>query len=189
MDERRLAERAIGGDPEAMRELWRDCRGWVAAVLLAHMPRGAEVEDLLQDVAMTMVRKISTIRDPGLVKPWLRSVAANAARTAGRRRKAGLRLVSSVEDSPEVSLAEAADRLAAREEAERALEAARELPEEYREPLLMRCVQGMTYQQIAEAMELPVTTIETRLARARRMLREQLEGDEERAGRFAGRSA
>ncbi|HEV8259385.1 MAG TPA: sigma factor-like helix-turn-helix DNA-binding protein, partial [Burkholderiales bacterium] len=48
------------------------------------------------------------------------------------------------------------------------------LPSEYREPLLLRCVQSMTYQQISEILDLPVTTIETRLARARRMLREEI---------------
>ena len=43
-----------------------------------------------------------------------------------------------------------------------------------REPLLLRCVRGLSYQQISTILELPVTTIETRLARARRMLREEM---------------
>ena len=43
------------------------------------------------------------------------------------------------------------------------------LPSDYREPLILRCVRGMTYQQISEILDLPVTTIETRLARARRI--------------------
>jgi len=51
------------------------------------------------------------------------------------------------------------------------------LPPEYREPLLLRCVRALTYQQISEILDLPVTTIETRLARARRMLRAEI-GDE-----------
>lgn len=49
---------------------------------------------------------------------------------------------------------------------------ARDLPEGYREPLLMRCLKGMSYREIGEAMDLPETTIETRIARGRRMLRE-----------------
>jgi RNA polymerase sigma-70 factor (ECF subfamily) len=61
------------------------------------------------------------------------------------------------------------------EEARRAMAAANRLPEEYREPLLLRCVRGMSYKQIADLMGVPVTTIETRLARARRMVREELE--------------
>ena len=48
------------------------------------------------------------------------------------------------------------------------------LPLAYREPLMLRCVRAMSYQQISDVLDLPVTTIETRLARARRMLREEL---------------
>jgi RNA polymerase sigma-70 factor (ECF subfamily) len=49
------------------------------------------------------------------------------------------------------------------------------LPPEYREPLLLRCLRGMSYRQIGEVLDLPVTTIETRLARARRMIRSELD--------------
>ena len=52
------------------------------------------------------------------------------------------------------------------------VEAAQRLQPDYREPLLLRCVRGMSYRQIADILDLPVTTIETRLARARRMIRE-----------------
>ena len=44
----------------------------------------------------------------------------------------------------------------------------------YREPLLLRCVRALSYQQISEVLDLPITTVETRLARARRMLREEV---------------
>src|SRR5205085_1176651 len=67
---------------------------WVAAILLAHKPRDLELDDLLQDVAMTFVRTISTLRDGAVLRPWLRTVAINAARATGReerRRKQGMR--------------------------------------------------------------------------------------------------
>src|SRR5437868_11690431 len=75
---------AIRGDADAVRSLWQEHRRWVAAVLLAHKPREAELEDLLQDVAMTFVRTVSRLRDEGMLRPWLRTVAVNAARAAGR---------------------------------------------------------------------------------------------------------
>jgi DNA-directed RNA polymerase specialized sigma24 family protein len=52
---------------------------------------------------------------------------------------------------------------------------ASQLPDGYREPLLMRCIQGMGYREIGSVMGLPETTIETRIARGRRMLRELAE--------------
>src|SRR5437868_14425308 len=78
---------AIRGDADAVRAPWQENRRWVAAVLLAHKPRQAELEDLLQDVAMTFVRTISRLRDEAMLRPWLRTVAINAARAAGRSTK------------------------------------------------------------------------------------------------------
>jgi RNA polymerase sigma-70 factor (ECF subfamily) len=46
------------------------------------------------------------------------------------------------------------------------------LDEGYREPLLLRCVQELSYREIGEILGLPETTVETRIARGRRMLRE-----------------
>lgn len=158
--------------PDEIRQIWRDHRRWVAAILLAHKPREVEVDDLLQVVAQAVVRKIGDLRDPGAVKPWLRTVAINAARAAGRdvqRSRKHLRLVRATEESGGPGLGEDVSR---REEAERLMSLARTLPEGYREPLLMRCVRGMSYRQIGAVLDLPETTIETRIARGRRMLRE-----------------
>lgn len=177
MDEQLVAHRAIEGDPDAIRRLWRAHRRWVAAVLLAHLPRGAELDDALQDVAMTVVRKIHTLEDPGRLRPWLRSVALNAARTEGRRRTRRLRLARPRDGVSLDALEDpAADRSDQREEAERLLRLARDLPREYAEPLILRCCQEMSYRQIADLLDLPVTTVETRIARARRMLRETAAG-------------
>jgi len=90
-------ESAIAGDRDALNLLWHESRRWVAAILLAHKPREADVEDLLQVVAMQMCRKISTVKEPKAFKSWLRTVAINTAREEGRkttrRRKSMLRLV------------------------------------------------------------------------------------------------
>lgn len=163
--------------PDEIRRIWREHRRWIAAILLAHKPREVEVEDLLQVVAIAVVRKIGELRDPGAVRPWLRTVAINAARAAGRdvkRTRKHLRLVR--DRSAEPASGGGADPTgecsSRREEAEQLMALARTLPEGYREPLLMRCVRGMSYKQISAVLDLPETTIETRIARGRRMLRE-----------------
>ncbi|MBX3403296.1 MAG: sigma-70 family RNA polymerase sigma factor [Phycisphaeraceae bacterium] len=176
-----LVQRAVEGDQEAMRALWSRHRRWVAAIVLAHMPREAELDDLLQDVATLVVSKIGGLRGgEASLRPWLRAIALSVARTRGRRtqvRKAGwLRLVHWAAGAGADE-----DRHSARshspliEEGRRLMDLAAELPDGYREPLLLKCVQGMSYKEIGEAMGLPDTTIETRIARARRMLRERAE--------------
>ncbi len=161
-----LVRAAMAGDRDALRSLWHRNRGWIAAILLAHKPRQADLEDLLQTVAMTIVRTVHTVRDEQAFKPWLRTVATNVARAAGRKQKVESRVRRTGTDRPEP--AEIGDR----EHAQRVLDLARQLPDGYREPLLLRCVKGMSYREIARVLEIPETTIETRIARGRRMLRE-----------------
>lgn len=177
-----LIDAAIRGEPDAIRSLWQEHRRWVAAIVLAHKPREMDLEDLLQDVAMSYVRKVRELREPEAFRPWLRTVAVNAARAAGRertRRKAhnpAIRLHSAAVRPLE---RDAGAEISRREEAQRLMGLALQLPEGYREPLLLRCVQGMSYRRISELTGLPETTVETRIARGRRMLRELAARDEQ----------
>ncbi len=181
--EEQLIRKACRGDRTAQHELWRNHRRWVAAIILAHRPRSADIEDLLQDVAVKLVAKIHTLRDERAFRPWLRQIALNVCRGAGRSERSTLQLVSddrSGDREPGRAMEPTTNedvpgRAATREHAERLLRQALTLPMTYREPLMLRCVHDMTYQQISVVLDLPLTTIETRLARARRMLREELE--------------
>jgi RNA polymerase sigma factor (sigma-70 family) len=190
--ERATVAAAMRGDADAVRSLWQAHRRWVAAILLAHKPREAELEDLLQDVAMTVVRGIADLRDESALKPWLRTVAINTARASGRKAKRAREFAGEVANGwsgegpaggalangAEGSLGQAGLGVGPEvgEEARRLLELAGRLPEGYREPLLLRCVRGMSYRAISEITGLPETTIETRIARGRRMLRELATG-------------
>ncbi len=177
--ESRAALRLTHDDHQELNRLWEENRRWVAALLLTHKPRWADLEDLLQEVATTLISKGHEIRDASLVKPWLRTVATNAARLAARKGK--LRLHGSL-DAPEGEghetttepLPSAAP--TRREEAARLLELARQLPDGYREPLLLKSVQGLSYRQIGQILGIPETTVETRIARGRKQLREMAEG-------------
>lgn len=173
---------AISGDREALRSVWRAHRRWVAAILLAHKSRNTELDDLLQVVAVQVCKKIHDVREPEAFRGWLRMVAINAARADGRsvtrKRQGFLRLVGRTNERDEAAAPEQSART---EEAGRLMSLAMTLPEGYREPLLMRCVKGMSYRQIGDAMDLPETTIETRIARGRRMLRELASSEEKQA--------
>lgn len=180
-----LIEKARSGDRRAQQELWHAHRRWVAAIVLAHRPRSIDVDDLMQDVAVKFISKLETLRDPGAFKPWLRQITLNICRGAGRSYRPNLRLVSGEPDRdgpadpraaamPQASDEPSSEIVARREAARQVLSHALTLPPEYREPLLLRCLRAMTYQQIGELLDLPVTTIETRLARARKMLRDEI---------------
>lgn len=176
-EENRLADGAIAGDAEAVQALWHAHRRWVAAILLAHKPREAELDDLLQEVAMQLVKHVHTLKDPAAVRPWLRTIAINLARSAGRHQKVVRRTLPMLAEQAreEFEPERASSATETGEQGKRALELAQSLPPEYREPLLLRAVRGMSYRQIADVMGVPMTTIETRLARARRMIRDEMD--------------
>ncbi len=180
-EEARLFERAARGDRAAIDEVWRANRRWIAAVLAAHAPRGVDVEDLLQEVAATLVAKHGHIRDAASLRGWLRVVAVNAARMAARSKSIERRSLRAVADGAAQTRVEhePVARMSAAAAVDTMALVAR-IPPIYAEPLLLQSTQGLTQRQLATLLDVPETTIETRLARARRMLR-QLAAEAERA--------
>jgi RNA polymerase sigma-70 factor (ECF subfamily) len=171
-EEASLLARARAGDRAALERLWSRNRRWVAAVLLVHKPRAADLDDLLQEVATTLIARIGSVRDAEAFPGWLRSVAVNAARMSARsvsRRRAAIErfaaFVRGRGDAGSRAPTEASE--AARILRDRLAE----LPEEYAEPLLLRLVHDLPYARIAAILDLPETTVENRIVRGRRMLR------------------
>ena len=181
-----LAAKAMAGDRTALAELWERHRRYAAAIILVYKPATSDVEDLLQEVAVTLVAKLHTLGDPAAFLPWLRVVCMNAGRLAGRKYKAsivrgsletadGREIAAGAEQARRGSGELATTALAAASAAAGAnelLTLAARLPDEYREPLLLKCLNELSYRQIGAVLNLPESTIETRVARGRRMLRE-----------------
>lgn len=165
-----VVRRAIAGDPAAQAQLWERHHRLVAAVLLAHSPlnrgRRADLDDLMQEVALTLCARISTLEQPERFAGWLVAVARTAAKQAHRKERS--RIAPQPLDHEPVSPAPS------RSDGD-LLDVARTLPIAYREPLLLQAVQGLSQREIAAALDLPETTVETRLVRGRRLLREAAE--------------
>lgn len=171
-DEHELAARAVRGDRAALATVWEQNRGWVAAVLLAHRPRGHELEDLVQEVAVVLTQKISGLAEPAALRAWLRTVTLNVARGAARR--ATPRALP-LFDHPDPRSERANSAPETREESKRVLDAMECLTPDLREVLVLRSVHGWSQREIAHFLEVPETTVETRLVRARRVLRERVD--------------
>jgi RNA polymerase sigma-70 factor (ECF subfamily) len=163
------------GVAEALSALWAVLRRWVAAVLLAYKPNHQDLEDLLQEVAMTLVSKVNTVRDEKNVRAWLRTVAINVARASARTSRSRPRLVGTDEVDALPAKSDS-DGPARDESASKILELTLQLPEAYREPLILKTVHGMRSRQIARILGIPEATVDTRVSRARRMLRELVTG-------------
>ncbi len=120
---------------------------------------------------MTLVSKINTLRDERNVRAWLRTVAVNTARASARSHKSRP-TPRELREEALVPARNGVDPVAVDDDARRMLALVARIPEGYREPLMLRAVHGMLGRHIAEILELSEATVETRISRARRMLRD-----------------
>jgi RNA polymerase sigma-70 factor (ECF subfamily) len=137
----------------------------------------ADAEDVVQETFSGAFRRIFAFRGEATVKTWLiRILVKQAARH--QRRKRVRRTVSIDEAAPEYD--PAGEKLAVSEDSANAdirmdLAGALEtLPDLHREVIVLREIEGLTYEEMASVLSVPRGTIESRLHRARRMLRKRL---------------
>jgi RNA polymerase sigma-70 factor (ECF subfamily) len=174
---RRLVADAQRGDRGAAERLIREHEGWVRSAIYAVTGRADLVDDIAQLVWTRVWRRLSTLENPRQLRTWLYSIAHNTAldaRLAVRRRQArtaGLDTVAGASDGKQSGPLRV---LTGGELQHTLLEAVRELPAIYREPFVLRHLEDWSYAEIGQVLDLPVDTVETRLTRARRMLRETL---------------
>jgi len=154
------------GDREAFGRLHDTYARMVHGILLARVPYG-EVDDLVQDVFLVALRKIDSLRDAAAFGPWLAMITRNRAMDFHRRSRDTTELS---DDLP------AANVTAPEAEANEVLTLIRMLPEAYREPLILRFVEGMTGPEIAERTGLAAASVRVNIHRGMKLLREKLEG-------------
>lgn len=152
------------GDHEAYGRLYDAYSRMVHGILLARVPYG-EVDDLVQDVFLVALRKIDSLRDANLFGPWLAMITRNRAMDFHRRSRDTAELT---DDLP------AANTSAPAAEANEALNLIRLLPEAYREPLILRFVEGMTGPEIAKRTGLAPASVRVNIHRGMKLLREKL---------------
>jgi RNA polymerase sigma-70 factor, ECF subfamily len=165
------------GDRSAFEQLVRRTARLVFARCYLETGRPHEAEDLVQETFLVAWRSIGQVTDPAGFRTWLlsvaRTVAIDAARRAGRKKRSGTQVHSEV-------LAGVADRAPApadaaeREESrQRVLALLRELPEDYRLPLMLRYLHDYDYDTIGRQLGLTNGSLRGLLNRGMTLLRER----------------
>ncbi len=163
------------GDRAAFEEFFRRQDRWVRGIIYGVLGDRDRIDDVAQQAWTAIWNRIGELRDSRLWKSWLYRLAKNAAIDAGREATRTRRNKQALSAAMRQRVSAAADAEPANSELREAvLRAIEELPALYREPIVMRHLHQWSYEQIALLMGMPVDSIETRLVRARRMLRESL---------------
>lgn len=167
-------------------ELIRRYHPHVEKVLYHLAPDWTDRADLAQEVWIRVYRNIKRLQEPAKFRGWLSRIATNLFYDELRKRKrinAPLSLDAplSVEDG-EVDWEIASDdpgpaeELATQEFYDQLREAIADLPEVFRTTIVLREIEGMAYEEIAELTGASLGTVKSRIARARQRLQSQLQG-------------
>ncbi|HVS65664.1 MAG TPA: RNA polymerase sigma factor [Thermoanaerobaculia bacterium] len=175
-DDATLVLRFREGDGEAFSVLLERYEARARRLAYGFLRDSQGAEDVAQDSFLQAYRRIRSLKQPSSFRSWLFSIVVNRARDELRHRGR----FEEVEDL-EVPLREASNAPDEQQTAEsRELRVylrrfIAELPTKYREPLLLKEVEGMTYAEIAELLQIPMGTAQIRIHRARLRLRERLQ--------------
>jgi RNA polymerase sigma-70 factor, ECF subfamily len=194
--DQQLVERAQRGDKRAFELLVTKYQRKLGRLLSRLVRDPAEVEDVTQEAFIKAYRALPSFRGDSAFYTWLYRIAINTAKNAlvaSRRRPVSYDLDlqdgSQVQAQTRLSDSETPEALALTDEIRRTVnEAIEALPDDLRLAIVLRELEGLSYEDIAKTMECPVGTVRSRIFRAReaidRSLREVFDGGLGRIGDF-----
>lgn len=143
----------------------------------SHCPSGRDAEDAVQDGLLSAWRGAATFRAEASARTWLFQIVLHACRRRSRRRAGEPTVHASVEEAETLASGDpgAEERTASRQTGAALERALAELPEESREVLLLRDVEGLPGDEAAAILGIGLAAMKSRLHRARLELKERVE--------------
>jgi RNA polymerase sigma-70 factor (ECF subfamily) len=180
-NDEQMVERALSGDPEAFGEIVRRWERRIFALSYGMLGREEDARDATQETFLAAFRNLRGFRGEAKVSSWLHRIAVNQCIT--RQRRAKVRGETALEDEAERNAAVFAlptDASPARsaetvERSQAVRRAVGSLPPDLRQVVVMKEFEELTFQQIADALEIPLSTVKSRLYTALRQLQMRLQ--------------
>jgi len=190
-DDRRLVDQARAGDVRAFETLVRRYQRWVFTLALRMLGDRAEAEDMAQEIFLKAHRGLGSFKGASRFSTWLYSIASHHCLNSleARRRRPGSSpgpggatgSRETGEDDPPAAVdrlvdgAPRADAILERADLARIVQAElKNLTEDHRLILILRDIQGLSYEEIAESLRLELGTVRSRLHRARMEMKARL---------------
>lgn len=176
-DELLLIDRAVAGDERAFAELVTRYQTAVYNLAYRMLGDAGEAEDAAQEVFLRIYRRLATYDSAHRFSTWVLSIASHYCIDLLRRKRPWLVPLENISNWMRTRARgpEAAALAAEQQDTVRNLLA--KLPEHYRLVLLLRYWHDLGYEEIAQVVDLPVSTIKARLHRARNALAALVNGD------------
>src|SRR5579875_791372 len=176
-DDALLVAASKRGDQEAFALLVQRYQRRVFNLVFGMVQQYEEATEITQEAFLAAWQGLPTFRGEARFATWLYRIAYNCAlrQLEVRKRDKALQTALQAEHALEDEQSEAEMQLAARDRQELVQEQLSHLPAKYRIVLILRHLQDMTYEEMAQILTMPVGTIKTHLFRARNLLKERLQ--------------
>ncbi len=183
-----LVKRVQQGDVNAYNILVIKYQHKVAQIISKFVGNSADVNDVAQEAFIKAYKAINNFRGESSFYTWLYRIVVNSAKTyleSNSKRKNHIDVDSeefqSIDAQGVLTSKESPDKIIESQELQQViLSAMKELPEELRQAIMLREVEGMSYEDMADLLQIPIGTVRSRIFRARQFI-------EERMSRFAGK--
>ncbi|HEX6650318.1 MAG TPA: sigma-70 family RNA polymerase sigma factor [Pyrinomonadaceae bacterium] len=181
MSDEIIVERALTGDAEAFGEIVRRWERRIFALTYGMLGREEDARDATQETFLAAFRNLRGFRGEARVSSWLHRIAVNQC--ISRQRRAKVRSESALDDEEErhatsfaTPLTHSPARVAEhRQETAAVRRAINSLPVELRQVVVMKEFEELTFREISDALDLPLSTVKSRLYTALKQLQLRLE--------------
>ena len=183
-----IVKRVQQGDLNAYNILVIKYQHKVAQILSKFLDNTADVNDVAQEAFIKAYKAINSFRGESSFYTWLYGIVVNAAKTyleSSNKHKGHIDVdseeFSSIDENGVLTNKDTPDRIIESQELQQViLSALNDLPHELRQALTMREIDGMSYDDMSVALDIPIGTVRSRIFRARQLI-------EERMSKFAGK--
>jgi len=181
-----IVERALTGDAEAFGELVRRWERRIFALTYGMLGREEDARDATQETFLAAFRSLRNFRGEAKVSSWLHRIAVNQC--ISRQRRAKVRSESALEDEQETNAGSFAMPVSyspahvveGRQQTAAVRRAINSLPVELRQVVVMKEFEELTFREIADVLDLPLSTVKSRLYTALKQLQMRLQKFESR---------
>ena len=181
LTDEQLVEMAIGENPDAFGVIVRRWERKIFALCFGMLSREDEAKDAAQETFIAAYKNLSKFRGEAKVSSWLHRIAVNQCLTTKRREKR--RSENYLDDENETSdkIFVAATKISPsklteqNERLQYVRQAVNALPADLKQIVVMKEFEEMTFQEISDTLELPLSTVKSRLYTALKQLRMKLE--------------
>lgn len=181
LSDEQLVELAVSENPDAFGEIVRRWERKIFALCFGMLGREDDARDAAQEAFIAAYRNLKSFRGDAKVSSWLHRIAVNQCLTTKRRQKSRAEDFLDDDDGSEDRIFIAAAQYSPGNTAEKAermnlvRQAVGALPTDLRQVIVMKEFEEMTFQEISETLELPLSTVKSRLYTALKQLKMKLE--------------